>query len=311
MNLPRLDARLTTKPQGSCGNGTNSTALVPPYVVNRTTELTDSLPNIGPLVLVEANVSVTVDTGFGVELPLLTGSVGNFSVEANLFSTSFPLVTACATLQDAYKDLKPIVAAPPSTTYRNATITASQMPIATPYPPYANNTVTIPPYANTTVVITKTTKIHRHTSIVTPLPESQSGPPTKEPFYPVETYVSIAPYPLVPASSKLVHSISSLQVNTTIPSPTLCANTSSTTTTTSAIIGVSSLPPLLPSGTVIMSSGFLSPSNATYVGMRQTSLPTFTGSASSAAEVPAFKWREAWWRVGVFGGSLLFGVVLL
>lgn len=165
MNLPRLSAKLSTNTPANCGNSTNNSTLTKPYYVNRTTTAPGNLPKLGPLVLVEANVSVTIDTGLAVDLPL-PPPFGNVTVEAEIFSTSFPLVTACAALQDAFKDLTSVVPAPPSTTYSNASLIASPTPSPSPYnnPPYPYLNSTLVQTIIGTTVVTKTKTIHRHSS---------------------------------------------------------------------------------------------------------------------------------------------------
>jgi hypothetical protein len=115
MNLPRLDAKLSTNAAANCGNSSNVTTPSAPYA-NTTTELSRDLLTLGPLVLVEANVSVTVDVGFGLELPLLPPPFGDVNLDANIFSTVFPLVTECV---DAAKSFPPMTAS----TGGNATAT--------------------------------------------------------------------------------------------------------------------------------------------------------------------------------------------
>lgn len=92
LNLPRLDAKLSTDAAANCD--ANSTASGAPYA-NTTTESTTGLLALGPLVLVEANISVSADVGVGLQVPVLPPPFNDVGVEANIFSTSFPLVTAC------------------------------------------------------------------------------------------------------------------------------------------------------------------------------------------------------------------------
>jgi hypothetical protein len=92
LNLPRLDAKLSTNAAANCG--ANSTASDAPYA-NTTTESTAGILALGPLVLVEANISISADVGIGLQVPLLPPPFNDVGVEANIFSTSFPLVTAC------------------------------------------------------------------------------------------------------------------------------------------------------------------------------------------------------------------------
>ncbi|KAF2031012.1 hypothetical protein EK21DRAFT_64355 [Setomelanomma holmii] len=109
MNLPRLSAKLSTNVVANCGNGTNSTHITSstaPYA-NTTSR---SLPTLGPLVLVEANVSVTVDVAIGLTLPLLPPPLNEVTNDANIFTANLPLVTSCINPQDAFKPVTPAVA---------------------------------------------------------------------------------------------------------------------------------------------------------------------------------------------------------
>jgi hypothetical protein len=148
MNLPRLDAKLSTNAVANCGNSSNATTPSAPYR-NTTTGINTDLLALGPLVLVEANVSVTVDVGFGLNLPLLPPPFGDVNLDANIFSTVFPLVTACV---DAAKSFPPMTVS----TGGNAT--------ATPLPSGAmlgsNSTVhaTSTMAANTTAAFAASTK---------------------------------------------------------------------------------------------------------------------------------------------------------
>jgi len=78
VDLPRLDARLSTDVAAACDAADAGFAA------------------IGPLALVEANISVTVDAGFSLDLPILPAPFDKIEVDANIFSVGFPLITACA-----------------------------------------------------------------------------------------------------------------------------------------------------------------------------------------------------------------------
>jgi hypothetical protein len=75
MDLPRLDAKLSTDVAANCAG---------------------DLAAIGPLALVEANISVTIDAGVGLSLPILPAPFDELGVAAQIFSVGFPLITACA-----------------------------------------------------------------------------------------------------------------------------------------------------------------------------------------------------------------------
>jgi hypothetical protein len=141
MNLPRLDARLSTNPGRDCGNSSNSTA---PFG-NRTTELADNLLSLGALTLVEANVSLTVDVGVGLTIPLLPPPFGDVNLEANIFSTVFPLVTACVDAAKSFPSMSAIGA-----------VNATALPCTTTVG--SNSTVYVP------AVYVPATKTHAQTT---------------------------------------------------------------------------------------------------------------------------------------------------
>ncbi|KAH7091331.1 hypothetical protein FB567DRAFT_436284 [Paraphoma chrysanthemicola] len=118
MNLPRLSAKLSTDKVTNCGNATNSTTPAAPFA-NTTT---DTITSLGPLVLVEANVSVSVDVGISLEFPLLPPPVDQVGIEANIFSANLPLVTSCVNPQNAFKGSVPDLGALPCNTTATTTI---------------------------------------------------------------------------------------------------------------------------------------------------------------------------------------------
>jgi hypothetical protein len=127
MNLPRLDARLSTNPGRDCGNSSNTTSPSAPFA-NQTTQLADNLLSLGILTLVEANVSLTVDVGVGLTIPLLPPPFGDVNLDANIFSTAFPLITACVDAKRSFPSMTAIgganaTALPCTTTLRaNSTV---------------------------------------------------------------------------------------------------------------------------------------------------------------------------------------------
>jgi hypothetical protein len=86
LNLPRLDAKLSTNVAANCG--ANKTAPG----ANQTTT---GLAALGPLVLVSANITVSADASIGLQIPLLPPPLNDVGVDANIFSKTFPLVTEC------------------------------------------------------------------------------------------------------------------------------------------------------------------------------------------------------------------------
>jgi hypothetical protein len=154
MNLPRLDARLSTNPGRDCGNSSNSTG---PYR-NQTTELADNLLSLGALTLVEANVSLTVDVGVGLTIPLLPPPFGDVNLEANIFSTVFPLVTACVDAAKSFPSMSAIGA-----------VNATALPCTTTA--RSNSTVYVPAvYAPVTKTTALTTATHAASTPVAVMP---------------------------------------------------------------------------------------------------------------------------------------------
>ncbi|KAE8868989.1 hypothetical protein PTNB73_04042 [Pyrenophora teres f. teres] len=78
MNLPRLDAKLSSNIAQNC-----------------VTPSADLLA-LGPVALVEANVSLSMDLALNVNIPILPPGLNSFNVAKNLFTTVFPLIKECA-----------------------------------------------------------------------------------------------------------------------------------------------------------------------------------------------------------------------
>ncbi|KAJ4347784.1 hypothetical protein N0V95_005131, partial [Ascochyta clinopodiicola] len=91
MDLPRLDARLTTKAKDRCslldnGNKTKTASKAKPKGAD-----------LSSLVFVEANVSVAIDVSADLTLPLLPAPFDSAGTSAQIFSTNIPLMTSCIT----------------------------------------------------------------------------------------------------------------------------------------------------------------------------------------------------------------------
>jgi hypothetical protein len=96
MELPRLDLRLSNR-DANCNAlepadiaQTNTTSVNDPKAA-----LSDLLAAIGSLVLVEANVSVSLDVAADFEFPGLPDGLNSFNTAANIFETTIQLVTSC------------------------------------------------------------------------------------------------------------------------------------------------------------------------------------------------------------------------
>lgn len=83
LDLPRLDAKLTTGAKDQCSLLAKDKKTVPKEA------------DISSLVLVEANLSVVVDIAAELTLPLLPAPFDAAGTSANIFSTAMPLMTSC------------------------------------------------------------------------------------------------------------------------------------------------------------------------------------------------------------------------
>ncbi|CAO2653945.1 Nn.00g106780.m01.CDS01 [Neocucurbitaria sp. VM-36] len=321
MNLPRLDALLSTNAAANCGNQTGSNVTLPsaPYV-NTTKSIADGLTALGPLVLVEANMSLTVDVAFAVALPLLPSAFQGVEAGAAIFSTAFPLVTSCVSPEDAFKSLTGIVAAPTSSVYyANATVKASHTTT-----PCNTTSTTVSATTTCSSTSTRTKTIYAPPAHAT-TNSSIAAPsyPIKEPPKPTETSTpSSSHVPPSPSSSTSTSSFAATTSILNIPLPSLppAVTETPTTASTSSIASAASIifspPPVAselppPAPVVSMPTGFLSPSNTSVVPVEQTGVVQFTGAAVPGAEVPRIRWRAFGWQVGVLGMSVMFGVVLV
>ncbi|OAL51833.1 hypothetical protein IQ07DRAFT_506253 [Pyrenochaeta sp. DS3sAY3a] len=333
MGLPRLDALLSTDAAANCGS--NSTAPTAPFA-NSTTNSTDSLLDLGPLVLVEANISLTIDAAVDLALPFLPPAFQAIGQTANLFSTGIPLVTACVNPEDAFKSITGIVPAPTSDIPKFNLTSTSTTSESFAYTARPVGSETAAP-CNTTSTHAATKTVHStstHTTII---------------YVPASSHVIKEP----PVSSIKHESPSSSSTTTTTTE--LSTHTSTTSTTTSITeetsllkipvqFPISSLPPAVlessttsalpvtetplvftpptsslapvpeapPAPVVSMSPGFLIPTtNTSIVPVRQTDVVEFTGAAVQAVEIPGLNWRRAGWQVGAVGASFVFGVLLL
>lgn len=299
MNLPRLDAKLSTNAAVNCGGRSNST-LPDQLNPNIPAPDTGDIIALGPLALVEANVSITIDAGFTLEIPLLPPPFRDVNLNANLFTQVFPLVTECV---DANKPPKPTV----PRLGANHTAPVNTMSVGT------NNTVYVTPMKPTAMLqwnATKTGMMPGHpmapTHVVAPSPIMAPGHaavPSQAavsshvlaaPAYPVVTGAPAAPYPILQDSPK--HSSSALLAH---PSPSPCSNTS-------VAIGTASAPfALSPASTMAMSTGLVNRSSG--AALEQNAAPMFTGAAVRGVEV-SVGWG---WQICVIGFGVGVGAVML
>lgn len=113
LDLPRLDAKLSTNIAENCGSGDSATDPSAPDA-NSTTQLSPDLIRLGPIALVEANVSISCDLSFDVSIPILPPPFNAVGVAQNIFKAEFPLVSECKSPETAFDDASGIVVpAPP------------------------------------------------------------------------------------------------------------------------------------------------------------------------------------------------------
>jgi hypothetical protein len=229
MNLPRLDAKLSTNAAANCGNSSSNATTPPAPYANKTTELAGNLLSLGSLVLVEANVSLTIDVGAGLTIPLLPPPFGDVSLDANIFSTVFPLVTACV---DAAKSFPPMTAVA-----GNATTT----PCSTT--PDSNSTVYVTATKTQTLIQTHTSAAHMnttragvtssHAASSTPVIGTVSKSTHTVASMPVSSHV-IATSHVMQTASKPAHTVEPMPVsNHVIPTTHIPSNSSTPTTSPS------------------------------------------------------------------------------
>jgi hypothetical protein len=279
MNLPRLDAKLSSDIAANCGTTSNATS---PYA-NTTTGEAPGSGTPAPFVLAGANLSVTIDVGVHHSFPLLPPPPVELGVIANVFSTDVPLVKSCTlTIPGNVASTTTETSTMHHTTIIHATPTTSALSSQLD----ASDSVT-----QGSVTLTETWVPH---SSLQPLPTtalyvsstSSAGITTPVPVPDVVSSMSIDVY-------------SSVSCNATISS----ANSSTTTTTTLSVAE--------PVPTVLTSTNFSAPSNASVA----TGQPSASVQPSSAAthgfETSNLRWGEMGWQIGAIGFGALLGALVL
>ncbi|EUC40949.1 hypothetical protein COCMIDRAFT_40810 [Bipolaris oryzae ATCC 44560] len=146
LDLPRLDAKLSTNIAENCASGDNATVPSAPYA-NNTKQLSPDLIQLGPIALVEANVSISCDLSFDVSIPILPPPFNKVSVARNVFKAEFPLVSECKSPETAFDDASGIVVPAP--------------PVVAP--PAESESVALEPPANATYVPVHTVPVVNYT----------------------------------------------------------------------------------------------------------------------------------------------------
>jgi hypothetical protein len=305
MNLPRLNARLSTNAAADCGNSSNSTGA--PYA-NTTTPAAGDVLALGSLALVEANVSVTIDVGFGLTVPLLPPPFNDVNLEANIFSTVFPLVTECVDAGKTFEPMKPSIGANETATPCTTTLGSNSTVYVTSMKTHMATSMA---HGN----VTRTIETSSH--VVATSHVMVSSRATASSHAVASSHVIKASS--VPASSaRPVHSSSLRYSDTTVISRPTSSSSLANSTVTSALISQpeSSAAPttptpssaILPAPTVIVSSGFL---NSTGIALQQSGLPIFTGAAVPGAEVPVLRWGVIAWQSCIMILGMVIGAIML
>ncbi|KAI4945203.1 hypothetical protein J4E91_008181 [Alternaria rosae] len=125
LNLPRLDAKLSSNIPENCGASNSSNATVPgaPFA-NQTSGFPPELISLGPLALVEANVSLSIDIALDVSIPILPPPFNAVSVQENIFTAVFPLLSGCSAPENAFDNVTGVIVPPPPPMMVEATNTA-------------------------------------------------------------------------------------------------------------------------------------------------------------------------------------------
>ncbi|UPX09699.1 uncharacterized protein EKO05_0000383 [Ascochyta rabiei] len=180
MNLPRLDARLTTNAKDRCslfdkGNKTKTDTKAKPKGAD-----------LSSLVLVEANVSVAIDVSADLTLPLLPAPFDSAGTSAQVFSTKMPLMTSCVT---PVKGKLKITEMPPV-----ATIAADKAEVKADKPctcATATTTVYAAPPTGAPPPLEMTPYYPKAPPVETPSTEGEQPPASTAlemtPYYPVDT----------------------------------------------------------------------------------------------------------------------------
>ncbi|KAF2787583.1 hypothetical protein K505DRAFT_257392 [Melanomma pulvis-pyrius CBS 109.77] len=135
MELPRLDLRLSNR-------GANCDSIAPPTAANatNTTSLSPNDPSaalpgilaeLASLVLVEANVSISLDVGAKFSFPLLPDGLDSFATAANIFETTFQLLTSCLDPKNGFAPATQLAVSETATYIASTIVAASSTACAT------------------------------------------------------------------------------------------------------------------------------------------------------------------------------------
>jgi hypothetical protein len=347
VDLPRLDARLSTDIAAACDAADAGFAA------------------IGPLALVEANISVTIDAGFSLDLPILPAPFDQIEVAANIFSVGFPLITACAdagqamttmtaTVPDMPARINPVTTMYNNGTTSNTTRTASVSPssvklstklasatpasdIAASETPVAGISVSILPGGETPAPCGNaeaTTTVYNATmTVYKTIKETDKSAVTLTKNKSSNSTMTMTRAKVTHTSTKYMMSKSSNSTGAStqvvkepgVPVETLLSLKSSTSkaavipeaATASVASGAEEftfaaatpeVTTFKASSGIAKSSGYLGPvANATGTA----GIELFTGAATPGAEVPMMRWGSLGWQLGAVGMSMVFGAVMV
>ncbi|KAF9696639.1 hypothetical protein EKO04_005347 [Ascochyta lentis] len=278
MDLPRLDARLTTKAKNQCSR------LNKGKKPKTDSKAKPKDADLSSLVLVEANVSVAIDVSADLTLPLLPAPFDSAGTSAQIFTTEMPLMTSCvapvkgklkitemapaATIaadRAEVKAVKPCTCATATTTVYAAPPTGTPPPLEmTPYYPSA------PP------VETPTT--------------NGTQPPALEmtPYYPVSTPTGgngYGPVDQPPSTSTPCPSTQTLRI--TISTPPATTTPPTTDVPAPPPIIIISASKLCNSTFSTTTGGSPPPSSASTFTSTPTSIPTSNSTTPASSTTPS------------------------
>lgn len=326
MDLPKLDAKLSTKANADPNCETlpaeNTTTSAPPYAnstANSTSSLTapnaESVPafqlpgllsQIGPLVLVEANVSINVGVSAAFQFPVLPPPANKIEKEVNIFETTFTLATTCLAAGQGYKTATDVWNSMAGG--YNATIYSKPPTISTTAGSYNATVYANPP--TITVLGGSSSSVHAASSTTTTeecstsitsvhvgMTESKGCDctPSTTTVYITATPAHVTSLPPPVASSP--------PPEFSLPPPVLPPISQSPPP---------SLPPpaVSPPPFVLNTTSILAPSGTEGVPQQSGPPAQFTGAATPGALAP-FVWRHVGWQFAVLMLSTIAGAMIL
>lgn len=348
LDLPRLDARLSTKADNQCSllDEGNTTKIDKNPKYKRT--------DLSEMVLVEANISVAIDVSADLKLPLLPAPLGSASTSAQIFSTEMPLMTSC--IAPTKGKLKITEMAPVATLIADVVNVKAEEQVVCPKHPdggctcaTATTVYAVPPASEPPFINTGYGEPPRATNPLTGMifyyPNSATAPastPSGGYWY--------GPSSQPPANSTSCASTQTLRITLStapastpeapssppiivIPAPKPCNSTTTPSTasppTSSEALPPSSPPPPAPTPEpntttslathtttppkIEESKGFMAPpgSLTSTARVNSTGVVQFTGAAAPGLVGPSMRWAEVGWQIGLVGIGIGVGALVV